>query len=338
MSLSQYRTIKSIWSFWEILFIHSSNETEWHGASRNLSKAPQITAFGCSIFKTLRKTTVRERRRKCGFFFHGPIRSDDQPPVPHIVSIFSIQRDPVFPSWFALCLQPSILWCYWRMTSLVFHVFHVFASHSLSPESYTSPARTRRLWWCVQRRRVCDVQQILEAVWWCQAPWGCCRLFYVQSNWLVTSDDKSTVLLIGSFSHQLLWESSLLRHRWELSTPASVLVSFSDLWWFLCLSISVQDRAFFSWPFQFGIWCLYYNCRQLLSVSRDIWNVQPPQFLHHPLKLLHRTASSQFSEVWSFSHLISVTLIFLWCWLFWLVFQPPLANLHKVRCHLHISD
>ena len=36
------------------------------------------------------------------FFFHGPIRSDDQPPVPHIVSIFSIQRDPVFPSWFAL--------------------------------------------------------------------------------------------------------------------------------------------------------------------------------------------------------------------------------------------
>ena len=85
-----------------------------------------------------------------------------------------------------------------------------------------------------------------------------------------------------------------------------LLVSFfRSLWWFLCLYISVQDRAFFSWPFQFGIWCLYYNCRQLISVSRDIWNVQPPQFLHHPLKLLHRTASSQFSEVWSFSHLIS---------------------------------
>ena len=30
------------------------------------SKAPQIRAFGCSIFKTLRKTTVREHRRKCG--------------------------------------------------------------------------------------------------------------------------------------------------------------------------------------------------------------------------------------------------------------------------------
>ncbi len=150
-------------------------------------------------------------------------------------------------------------------------------------ESYTSPARTLRLWWCVQRRRVCDVQKILEAVWWCQAPWGCCRLFYVQSNWLVTSDDKSTVLLIGSCSHQLLWESRLLRHRWELSTPANILVSFSDLWWFLCLSISEQDRAFFSWPVHFGIWCLYYNCRQLISVSRDIWNVQPPQCVHHPL-------------------------------------------------------
>ena len=90
-------------------------------------------------------------------FFRGHIRSDDQPPVPHIVSIFSIQRDPVFPSWFALCLQTSILWCYCCMTSLV---FHVFASHSISPGSHTSPARTRRLWWCVQRRRVCDVQQI----------------------------------------------------------------------------------------------------------------------------------------------------------------------------------
>ena len=36
--------------------------------------------------------------RPTSSFFHGPIRSDDQPPVPHIVSIFSIQRDPVFPS------------------------------------------------------------------------------------------------------------------------------------------------------------------------------------------------------------------------------------------------
>ena len=32
------------------------------------------------------------------FFFRGPIRSDDQLPVPHIVPIFSTQRDPVFPS------------------------------------------------------------------------------------------------------------------------------------------------------------------------------------------------------------------------------------------------
>ena len=37
---------------------------------------------------------------KCGtniFFFRGPIRSGDQPPVPRIVPIFSIQRDPVRP-------------------------------------------------------------------------------------------------------------------------------------------------------------------------------------------------------------------------------------------------
>ena len=92
------------------------------------------------------------------FFFHGPIRSDDQPPVPHIVSIFSIHRDPVCPPWFAPCFQSSISWCCYCMTSLV---FHAFPSHSLSPGSRTSSARTRRLWLCVQSRRVCDVQQIL---------------------------------------------------------------------------------------------------------------------------------------------------------------------------------
>ena len=48
----------------------------------------------------------------------------------------------------------------------------------------------------------------------------------------------------------------------------SELVSFSDLCSFLYLSRSVQVRAFFSWSFQFGIWCLCYNCHQLISVSR----------------------------------------------------------------------
>ena len=62
------------------------------------------------------------------FFFHGPIRSDDQPPVPHIIPIFSIQRDPVCPSWFAPCFQSCISWCCYCMTSLV---FHAFASRSL---------------------------------------------------------------------------------------------------------------------------------------------------------------------------------------------------------------
>ena len=71
-------------------------------------------------------------------------------------------------------------------------VFHAFASRSLSPGSRTSPARTRRLSLCVQSRRVCDVQQIVEAVWWCLALGACFRLFGVQSNWLVASDDRST--------------------------------------------------------------------------------------------------------------------------------------------------
>ena len=241
--------------------------------------------------------------RKCvclPFFFHGPIRSDDQPPVLHFVSIFSIQRDPVF--------HRDSLCAYRRPFCDVIAVWRLWSSTSSLPTHFPLDHTLQQLAPAVSKEG--EFATYNKAVWWCQAPWGCFRLFYVQSNRLVTSDDKSTFLLIGSFPRQLLSESSLLRHRWELSTPASVLVSFSDLCWIFCLSISVQDRASFSWPFQFGIWCLYYNCRQLISVSRDIWNVQPPQFLHHPLKLLHRTASSQFPEVWSFSHLISVTLIF----------------------------
>ena len=131
------------------------------------------------------------------------IRSDDQPPVPHIVSSPS-SAIPYVP----LVIRSMLSDIHFVMTSLV---FHAFASHSLSPGSHTSPAHTRRLWLCVQCRRVCDVQQILEAVWWCYALWGWFRLFGVRSNWLVTSDDRSTVPLIGSFYHQLLSESSLLR-------------------------------------------------------------------------------------------------------------------------------
>ena len=75
------------------------------------------------------------------------IRSGDQPPVPHIAHIFSIQRDPVI---FVPCFQPSMLWCYYCMTS---YVIQAFASHSHSHESHTSPAHTRHLWLCGQRRR-----------------------------------------------------------------------------------------------------------------------------------------------------------------------------------------
>ena len=51
-----------------------------------------------------------------------------------------------------------------------------------SPGSRTSPARTRRLSLCDQSRRVCDIQQILEAVWSCLTLGECFRLFSVQSN------------------------------------------------------------------------------------------------------------------------------------------------------------
>ena len=47
--------------------------------------------------------------KKAGLsLFHGPIRSGDQPPVPHIVSIFSIHRDLVCPSLFAPCFHAVI--------------------------------------------------------------------------------------------------------------------------------------------------------------------------------------------------------------------------------------
>ena len=150
-------------------------------------------------------------------------------------------RDLVCPPLFAPCFRSSISWYCYCMTYLV---FHAFASRSLSPGSRTSRARTRRLSLCVQSRRVCDVQQILEAVWWWWALGGCFRLFGVQSNWLVASDDISTFLLIQPFIGSFFSESSLQQHRWELSTPASVLVSYSDLCLFLCLSRLVQDRAF----------------------------------------------------------------------------------------------
>ena len=122
------------------------------------------------------------------------IRSDDQPPVPHIVSSPS-SAIPYVP----LVIRSMLSDIHFVMLLL----YDVFGLPRLrfpltSPGSHTSPARTRRLSLCVQSRRVCDVQQILEAVW-----GGCFRLFGVQSNCLETSNDRSTVLLIGSFSHQL---------------------------------------------------------------------------------------------------------------------------------------
>ena len=60
------------------------------------------------------------------------------------------------------------------------------------------------------------------------------------------------------------------------------------------------DWALFAWPFQLWLWCHCYNCRQTISVtrSRDTWNFQPLQLVHHPLYLHPRTVASQLSEVW----------------------------------------
>ena len=58
------------------------------------------------------------------------------------------------------CFRPSPLRCCHCAMSLV---FHAFVSHTLFHVSYTSPARTRRLWLCGKRRRAYCAQQIRVA-------------------------------------------------------------------------------------------------------------------------------------------------------------------------------
>ena len=128
------------------------------------------------------------------------------------------------------CYQLSIVWCYYCMAS---YVFQAFASRSLSPESHTSPAHTRHLWLCGQRRRACCWQQFLEAVY---KDTLVCSVFSP-----VDRRYRSTVLLIRSFSHQLSSEPIIICHKWELSTSASDLISFSGLCAFLCISRYVGE-------------------------------------------------------------------------------------------------
>ena len=96
--------------------------------------------------------------------------------------------------------------------------------------------------------------------------------------------DRSTILLIRSFSHQLSSKSTVLRHIDE-NRPHQRALYFSSLFILRSLQIGIRDRAFFVWQFQFWIWCHCYKhyCRHLISVNRDTCKCQPLQFIYHPL-------------------------------------------------------
>ena len=64
--------------------------------------------------------------------------------------------------------------------------------------------------------------------------------------------DRSTILLIRSFSRQLSSESTILRHIDE-NRPHQRALYFSSLLIPRSLQIGIRDRAFFAWQFQFWI-------------------------------------------------------------------------------------
>ena len=191
-----------------------------------------------------------------------------------------------------------------RDSSRMTLVFHAVVSRALPSVSHTLPTRTRRLWLCGQRRIACGAQQIRVDVLWCLALSEYLGLCGAQSNRFTTSDDRSTILLIRSFSHQLSSESTLL-------PPTSMLYArtfhFSALCLFLCLSRSVLDPALFAWPFQFAIWCHYLLQLPSAGFSEPIRILE--KFNHfnwftiHCNSGLHWIVSSQRSEVWCFWHL-----------------------------------
>ena len=162
-------------------------------------------------------------------------RNDNQPSLQYLATIFPSSPIPRVSRDFGL---PRC-----RFPCNSFFIAHFTSSQATSLIACLKEESLRRT-------------QIRIAIWWCSEYFG---LYGYQSNWFATSDNRSTILLIRPFSHQLSAESSLLRHRWELSIPASVLVSCSHLCVFLCLSRSVHYRAFLTWPFQFGIWFICYE-------------------------------------------------------------------------------
>ena len=120
------------------------------------------------------------------FFLRGPIRSDDQPPVPHVAPIFSIYRESrVIRSMLSsiqFILRVATVGCVMSSTSsLPTHVPHITHFSSSHPPSLIVCPR-KESWRHTTYPRSCLV---------------------VLSSWLVKSEGKSSVMLIRSFFRQL---------------------------------------------------------------------------------------------------------------------------------------
>ena len=76
------------------------------------------------------------------------------------VFFFFFFSGPIMQEWLSAILQYFA--CLWSSTPS-------FTKHALPSAAHTLPARIRRLWLCVQSRRVCDAQQIRVDIWWCLA-------------------------------------------------------------------------------------------------------------------------------------------------------------------------
>ena len=113
-------------------------------------------------------------------------------------------------------------------------VFHAVVSRALPSVSHTSAVSH-----CVAKEDSLRRTQIRVAIWWCSEYVG---LYGYQSNGFATSDNRSTIMLIRSFYHQLSAESDLLSHRCEQSIPASV-PSFIFRSLFIPLSLQIGTRS-----------------------------------------------------------------------------------------------
>ena len=106
-------------------------------------------------------------------------RNDDQPPLQYLAPIFPSSPIPRVSRDFGLprCRFPCNSFC----------IAHFTSSQAPSLVVWLKKESLRRT-------------QIRVAIWWCSEYFG---LYGYQSNWFATSDNRSTILRIRSFSHQL---------------------------------------------------------------------------------------------------------------------------------------